>query len=95
MHIERRYRKWYAIQSIPPSLRATMGRVRFVASLKTEDYAVAERRAAGLLIKWLGLIAKAKRIGGTATSNTSDADFWRTLLADAPEDQRGYFGTSW
>jgi integrase len=64
--------------------------VRFCASLKTEDRQVAERRAAALLTKWLGIIGKAKRAGtrGAHASNTSDADFWRTLLADAPEDQR-------
>jgi hypothetical protein len=86
MYIERRRRVWYALHSIPPRLRKALGKVRFVASLETEDRATAERRAAVLKAQWLSEMAKART--GTGDHIARDAEFWRKVLEDTPEEQK-------
>jgi integrase len=87
MYIERRRRVWYALHTVPPRLRKALGKVRFVASLETEDRATAERRAAVLKAQWLSEMAKART--GNGDHVTRDAEFWRKVLEDTPDEQKG------
>ena len=80
MYIERRRRVWYALHTVPPRLRKALGKVRFVASLETEDRAAAERRAAVLKAQWLSELAKARTGNGdhVTAMRSSGARSWRT-----------------
>ena len=84
MYIERRFRVWFALHTVPPRLRKALGKARFAASLKTEDRPTAERRAAVLKAQWLSEMAKART--GNGDHVTRDAEFWR--IKNAPEEQR-------
>src|SRR5215469_11062705 len=86
MYIERRRRVWYALHTVPPRLRKALGKVRFVASLETKDRATAERRAAVLKAQWLSEMAKART--GNGDHVTRDAEFWRKVLEDTPDEQK-------
>jgi len=86
VYLERRYRVWYAFHTIPPRLRKTLGKDRFAASLKTEDRATAERRAAVLKAQWLSEMAKART--GSREHISRDAEFWRKAIEQAPDEQR-------
>jgi integrase len=86
MYIERRRRVWYALHTVPPRFRKILGKVRFVASLETEDRITAERRAAVLKAQWLTEMAKARTGNGDHVAR--DAEFWRKVLEDTPEEQK-------
>jgi len=86
MYLERRRRLWYALHPIPEDVRPVIGRARFVRSLETEDRKVAERRAAVLEARWRSDIERARTKSGDHVEH--DAEFWRRVLADAPEPER-------
>jgi hypothetical protein len=58
MYLALRHRTWWALQDIPTDARAMLGKRRFAQSLKTDDRALAERRAALLKPRWLAEIAR-------------------------------------
>ncbi|MGD8275948.1 MAG: tyrosine-type recombinase/integrase [Thiohalocapsa sp.] len=85
MYLEKRRRKWHALQDVPPSAREGLGgRRRFVKSLQTEDYQEAKRRAAVWEQRWALQIAQAK----DRTSNPAerDADYWRQMYDSCTSD---------
>ena len=86
MYIERRRRVWYALHTVPPRLRKTLGKDRFVVSLGTEDRATAERRALVIKAKWLSEMAKGHNRSPDHVAQ--DAEFWRKALENTPEPQK-------
>jgi integrase len=91
MKIEKRRRLFYAVMSVPRPLRKVVGKDRFVQSLQTDNKATAERRAAVLRLQWLTLLDKARASAGKGTGDdlSRDAEWWRRVLKDAPdEDQK-------
>lgn len=87
MYIEKRGRRYYAIHTIPEVVRAAFeGRVRFTARLDTDSEKVATTRARLLEVKWRRLIEQAR--GQSPDAIEHDAEFWRRLVADAPEHER-------
>lgn len=86
-YIRRRYRRWYAILEIPAAVRGHFdGKLRFVQSLKTDSESEAHRRALPIVSMWKRRIADARG----ATPENSEAEFWRTALAQAKDgDERG------
>ena len=84
-YIRRRYRKWYAMLEIPAAVRGHFdGKLRFVQSLKTDSESEAHRRALPIVSMWKRRIADARG----ATPENSEAEFWRTALAQAKGDER-------
>jgi integrase len=75
-YLQKRRLRWYAVLEIPVELRKAIGRVRFVQSLKTDSYAVAQRRAGPHVLSWKHQIAKAKGDGGDG----DDAAYWQRAL---------------
>ena len=59
-YIEKRRRKYYAVLDIPKSLKAALGRRRFVQSLQTESVSVAERKVPPIVLEWKQMIAIAR-----------------------------------
>jgi len=86
VRIEKRRRLYYALMTIPKSLRQATGKVRFVQSLQTADRATAERRATVLKLQWLTILDKARR--GTGDHLAKDAEWWRRAIKDAPDEQQ-------
>lgn len=86
MYLQKRRKQWYALQEIPPALRETIGRSRFVQSLGTEDRATAKRRAAPLEVRWRSEIEKAR--SGDTSHIEKDMEYWRKVwLQSAPEER--------
>jgi hypothetical protein len=44
-NLQKRRRRWYAVLEIPPSMRAQMGKIRFIKSLETESRTEAGRKS--------------------------------------------------
>lgn len=87
MFLQKRRKRWYAIQDIPPQVRQEFnGKVRFVKSLETDDERVAKRRAAVCHMRWLCDIEQARTKSGDQIER--DAAFWREILKDAPEPDK-------
>jgi hypothetical protein len=76
-HIEKRANLFYAVLTVPPDVRPTIGKLRFVKSLQTAKRAEAELRAALLVAGWREEIAKAR--GGRPDPK---ATFWEGLRRD-------------
>ena len=74
-NIERRANRWYATLHVPPDVRDTLGKSKFLQSLKTTDKRVAERRAGVLIPVWKEQIAAAR--GGAPDTFIADALMWR------------------
>src|SRR5215813_4428540 len=88
VRIEKRRQKLYAVMPVPRPLRKVVGKDRFVQSLQTSDQRTAERRAAVLRLQWLNDLEKARK--GTSDHIAKDAEWWRKVLKDAPDEhQRG------
>jgi integrase len=86
MYLERRYRTFYALHDIPADLRASIGRKRFVASLRTQDIETAKTRAALLESTWRAAIERAR---GTSTAHLEgQAGFYRAALRHASPAER-------
>lgn len=86
MQIERRHRRFYALLGVPKDAQAALGmpgkpRVRFCASLKTEDLPTARIRAATLEAQWLTAIERAR---GSGKYIEDEASFYATALKNAP-----------
>src|SRR5579883_1629771 len=86
MYLERRRRLWYALHDVPADAQARLGRKRLVESLKTQDKTVAQRRAALLEARWRREIDSART--GDHDPVERDAEFYRGILKQAPEEQR-------
>lgn len=84
-HLEKRYRRWYALLDIPAALQPQFGgKRRFLKSLETTDVAVALRRSVPVLAAWRADFARAR--GGPEVDD-SDTGYFRRLLraATTPE----------
>ena len=81
-HIEKRFRKWYAVLDIPAGVRSNFGgKRRFFKAVNTESETVAIGRAALLVGQWKRQIAKAR---GTALDPfEADVDWFRRAIAEA------------
>lgn len=87
MYVEKRGRKYYAIHTIPADVRHVFnGNIRFTTRLDTSNENVARTRARLLEIKWRRLIEQARSKSTDAVER--DAEFWRELLANAPEHEK-------
>lgn len=78
-HLERRRNLWYALLTVPPDVRGTMGKFRFVQSLGTPDKAKATILAAPLLAKWKAEIREAR---GSTNAITEEALRWKRHLSE-------------
>lgn len=76
-HAEKRANLWYAVLTVPPDVRPTIGKLRFVQSTKTGDKIEAESRVALFIAGWRAEIAKAR--GGAANPG---ATFWDDIRRD-------------
>jgi len=86
-YIEKRRRRWYAVLDVPKDLQESIGKRRFVESLKTETQTVAERRAAPLVAGWKLKIEKARSRDRDPLEE--EAIYWREILAlTSDEDER-------
>ena len=74
-HLQKRYRRWYAVLEIPKELRRRFGKARFFQTLETESLGVAERRVLPIITAWKKEIAEAR---GDPVDD--DAAFWRRKL---------------
>lgn len=83
MYLLLRHRTWWAMHTIPASLRAAMGnRARLSKSLGTSDKKEAERRAQALwLHSWSKRLDEARM--GSPSHTERDAAFYRDLLREA------------
>ena len=81
-HIEKRFRKWYAVLDIPAGVRSNFGgKRRFFKAVNTESETVAIGRAALLVGQWKRQIAKAR---GTALDPfEADVDWFRRAIGEA------------
>lgn len=86
MYLQMRRRLWYALHTIPKDARATLGKARFVKSLKTGDLKTAEQRAALLKAEWLSAIDRARR--GAPVGLDADYGFWREARREAGTAER-------
>ncbi|MFD2111308.1 tyrosine-type recombinase/integrase [Thiorhodococcus fuscus] len=85
MYLEKRRRKWYALQEIPPNLREAMGgKKRLVVSLKTEDEQEAKRRAALCEVRWHRELAKAKN--SNIDPLEQEREYWRQAFDACSSD---------
>jgi integrase len=82
MYIVRKRRLFYALMTVPPSLRAVIGKARFTASLGTDNLQIAKRRAAAKEAGWLAELEQARHGRQVDTA----AEWWRKALEDAPDD---------
>lgn len=74
--LQQRRRGWYAVLEIAPSLRAALGKRRFVRSLKTRDHAVALARRHAALAEFNAEIERARK-PAEATEIMAAAMTWR------------------
>lgn len=87
MYLKLRHRQWWACHDIPKDVRGVLGYgARFAVPLKTEDKAIAKRRAAILEARWRSEIERARK--GTRDHIERDAAYWRSILRDTPEEHR-------
>jgi len=77
-YVEKRGLKWYAVLDVPKDLQGTIGRRRFVKSLKTDSRTTALRRQAPLIATWKGEIEAART--GTRDPVELDILYWRDAL---------------
>lgn len=88
MNIEERQGLWYAVVTIPKDLRATLGAVKFIQSLKTHNKQEAQLKAYPLITKWKAEIAKAK---GNTSAVFDEALLWKRDIAAAdPSDEHNH-----
>ena len=77
-HLERRSNIWYALLTIPRDARESLGKLRFVQSLKTPSKPTAARRAAPLVAKWRAEIDQAR---GRSNATIDTALAWKEALS--------------
>jgi integrase len=84
-YLQQRARRWYAILEIPKSLRAKVGKPRFVQSLQTDSLRIAEVRVLAVVSEWKKYL-EALRAGKDANLEHQVTE-WRQLIKY--ERQRG------
>jgi integrase len=82
-HLQKRYRRWYAVLEIPKELRHQFGKARFFQTLETESLGVAERRVLPIITAWKREIAEAR---GDPVDD--DAAFWRRKLRNTSNEKQ-------
>jgi integrase len=99
-HLQRRGRTWYAVLTVPPALRAAVGKLRLVQSLETRSPLEAISRRDMVLGRWREHLAAIRQgvakgppprvaFGSPqahATGLLAEALTWREHLAAAPDD---------
>ena len=83
-HAEKRANLWYALLTVPPDVRASIGKLRFVKSTETADKAEASLRIALLIAGWRKEIAKAR-----GTMPDPKATFWENLRREHSNADEG------
>ena len=76
-HAEKRANLFYAVLTVPPDVRPTIGKLRYVQSTQTADKAEASLRVALLVAGWQSEIAKAR-----GKLPDPKATFWENLRHD-------------
>lgn len=87
-HIQKRRRRWYALLDVPKDVQGSIGRARFLQSLKTESETEAQRRAAPLVAKWRAQIDRARADNaGEGEAWETEARSWREALLAAKDGE--------
>jgi integrase len=83
-YLEKRRRRYYAVLEVPKDLRKTLGKARFVQSLKTDSLALAER------LKWPVINAWKLQIERARTGNESTLALLEELERKYEGGESGY-----
>lgn len=87
-HLQKRRRRWYALLDVPKDVQGSIGRIRFLQSLKTESETEAQRRAAPVVAKWRAQIERARAANaGEGDAWEDEARSWRDALLAAKDGE--------
>lgn len=87
-HIELRRNIWYAVLTVPSDVRATLGKLRFVKSLRTPDRRAAIRLARPLVAAWKAQIMQARGETEALNGFAEEVLAWREQLAALSGEER-------
>lgn len=79
LNLERRFNSWYAVLVVPKDVRQSVGKFKFIQSLRTADKRKAQALAAPILAHWRAIIRQAR---GEGDAVVREALRWRESLAD-------------
>lgn len=93
--LEKRHLAWYAVVTVPPAVRQTLGKRKILRSLKTRDVEVARARRWGVVKELKAEIeaAKSGRSTGPRSPLTEEAMTWRATLAEADDEYGEVIGS--
>lgn len=87
-HIELRRNIWYAVLTIPSDVRATLGKLRFVKSLRTPDRRAAVKLARPIVAAWKAQVMQARGDPGALNGFAEEVRAWREQLAALSGEER-------